>query len=268
MVSSSIVSRLTVVSSIVAAATITAFGQSAGPDISYGLFTATPVLNAPFSADATTTITERRKDGTLVEHTITGRYYRDSGGRVRVESDIAGAQPGQPTSFAIIQLKPGDRRVYALNSLTKTVDRLPRDVLEGTYDSAATFAIPVGVSDYRAHIAFSQNDPLVEDVETLGERHIEGLAAVGRRMWRFEDAGMEVTSEWWESADLKVLLSSRLSDPRIGSVLDFRLTKIRRSEPASSLFVIPDDYTVREMPPAGFVARWQRWSPRDGGRTK
>jgi hypothetical protein len=253
---------------LVVAATTAVSGQWTAPDISRGLFAATPVVNAPFSADAKTTITETRKDGTVVEHTITARYYRDSDGRVRVESDIVGAKAGQPSSFVVIQAKPGDNRVYALSPFQKSVIRLPRDVLEGTYDSAATFAIPVGVWEYRGHIAFSRVDPLVEDVESIGERHIDGLPAVGRRMWRFDDVGKEVTTEWWESPDLKVMLSARLSDPRIGSVLEFRLTNIRRREPTASLFVVPEDYTVKSGASPDASARWQHWQPRERRQAK
>jgi hypothetical protein len=258
--------RLSVVLLVVAATTV--FGQSPAPDISRGLFAATPVLNAPFSADAETTITETRTDGTIVEHAITARYYRDSEGRVRVESDIVGAKPGQPRSFTILQAKPGDNRVYALNAVKQTAIRLPRDVLEGTYDAATTFAIPIGAWEYRAHIAFSRIDPLVEDVASIGDRHIQGLAAVGRRMRRFEDAGVEVTTEWWESPELQLMLSARLSDPRVASVLEFRLTNIRRAEPPAALFVVPEHYPVRSGATPDLSARWQQWVPRARGREK
>ena len=46
-------------------------------------------MNAPFSADATTTIRQTLGDGTQIERTGTARYYRDRAGRVRVEQVIA-----------------------------------------------------------------------------------------------------------------------------------------------------------------------------------
>jgi hypothetical protein len=43
---------------------------------------------------------------------------------------------------------------------------------------------------------------------------------------------------------------SKTLDPRIGETV-FKLTDIQRGEPERSLFEVPADYTVREMP-SGF----------------
>src|SRR5688572_12363058 len=48
------------------------------------------VTNAPFSADAVTTITQVLMDGTRIEQTTTARFYRDSAGRVRSEQTVLG----------------------------------------------------------------------------------------------------------------------------------------------------------------------------------
>ena len=50
----------------------------------------TVVLDAPFSADAITTVRETLADGTQVERIGTARLYRDRAGRVRVEQTIVG----------------------------------------------------------------------------------------------------------------------------------------------------------------------------------
>jgi hypothetical protein len=54
-----------------------------------GPFTDHPVLNAPFSADAITTVRERLPGGGVREQTVTAHYSRDSQGRVRAELDTA-----------------------------------------------------------------------------------------------------------------------------------------------------------------------------------
>jgi hypothetical protein len=56
-----------------------------------GPFARPPVLDAPFSADATTTIRQTRADGNVTEWTTKARYYRDSAGRVRVDQRRASA---------------------------------------------------------------------------------------------------------------------------------------------------------------------------------
>lgn len=51
-----------------------------------------------------------------------------------------------------------------------------------------------------------------------------------------------MTDERWESAELQLLVQSRHSDSR--SVIEYRLSNIRRLEPPAHLFQLPPDYTV------------------------
>jgi hypothetical protein len=48
------------------------------------------IANAPFSADATTTVTQTLGDGTKIEQKTTAKWYRDSTGRVRREQTAIG----------------------------------------------------------------------------------------------------------------------------------------------------------------------------------
>ena len=106
--------------------------------------------------------------------------------------------------------------------------------------------------------------------EPLGTRQIEGVAATGTRRTEViptgrigNDRPIEITDERWESADLKLLIYSRFSDPRTG-VVEYRLTNIIRGEPAPDLFVVPPDYTVIE-PGAGARGRTGGPGVRSGG---
>ena len=242
------------------AASSTPYGQWTGPYTIGGPFNTTTVLNAPFSADAKTTITETRPDGTVIEHRITARHYRDSAGRVRVESDIVGQKTGQPKTFVVIHSNPADRLIYALDPLKHTYHRWPHSLAAHTYDSGSVFAIPVGLSHYRIHHAFGLHDPLTEGAsETpLGSRRIEGISAVGRRLSLVDTRGVEVAADLWESSDLKVLLYSRISDPRIG-VLEYHLTNVSRAEPPPNLFDVPPDYTELRGSAEPHSAHWSRW---------
>src|SRR6202521_2966939 len=48
------------------------------------------VLNAPFSGEGVTTVSQTLADGTRIERTTSSKFYRDSGGRVRREQTIMG----------------------------------------------------------------------------------------------------------------------------------------------------------------------------------
>lgn len=83
-------------------------------------------------------------------------------------------------------------------------------------------------------------------------RQIEGVTALGRKRTEVIAAGrigndrpIEIVDERWESAELKLVVQSRHSDPRTG-VVDYRLVNISRSEPSPDLFVVPADYTIVE----------------------
>jgi hypothetical protein len=100
-----------------------------------------------------------------------------------------------------------------------------------------------------------QASPDSDAIKTdLGTQTIEGVAARGTQLTRTIPAGtigneqpITITTETWYSPDLKVLVMSKTKDPRMGETT-YRLTNIQRSEPAASLFQVPDDYTVKDQP--------------------
>ena len=53
-----------------------------------------------------------------------------------------------------------------------------------------------------------------------------------------------MTSESWYSPELQVTVYSRYSDPRQGESI-YRLTHLKRAEPAADLFKTPEGYEVR-----------------------
>ena len=54
-------------------------------------------------------------------------------------------------------------------------------------------------------------------------------------------------TEVWTSPDLKIIVSSKRSDPRMGEQT-FKLTNITRADPDPSLFTVPADFKVIEGP--------------------
>jgi hypothetical protein len=97
--------------------------------------------------------------------------------------------------------------------------------------------------------------PDVRAIEVqLGTRRIEGLKAIGRRTTAVipvnrvgNDQPITITDERWESPELRLVVSSRFSDPRTG-VVEYRLTRIDRGEPRADLFTVPADYTIIAAP--------------------
>jgi hypothetical protein len=62
---------------------------------------------------------------------------------------------------------------------------------------------------------------------------------------------IQVVTERWSSPELKIVLESRRSDPRLGDVT-YRVTSLVRGEPDAALFAIPADYTIVERPARPF----------------
>jgi hypothetical protein len=86
----------------------------------------------------------------------------------------------------------------------------------------------------------------------LGTKEFDGVKAEGRSTVWTIPAGqignrnpINVTSETWYSTDLQVTVYSRHNDPRTGETV-YRLTGIKRAEPAAALFKVPEEYKLRD----------------------
>jgi hypothetical protein len=230
------------------------------------------IANAPFSADATTIVTQTLGDGTKIEQRTTGRLYRDSTGRVRREQTVIGLDrlnpATQPQTTITFDSVPGDQAPYSLNPANKTARRGGRRVqwLTGASAGRGAFATPTGQLEIalidvlnnanRTFRAGAQAGPVPSDIkpteESLGTRQVEGVKATGRRSTTVIPAGrigndraIQIVEEQWDSPELNMVMSSRFSDPRTG-VVEYRLTNVSRTEPRADLFIVPSDFTVIE----------------------
>lgn len=218
------------------------------------------ITDAPFSADATTTVTQVLGDGTRIEQTTSARFFRDRAGRVRREQTILGLGPlhdGGHMQTITIDPDPGDGTAYTLDPATRTARRVPRIAVPLAGNMTLAFQSGGGAlvvhtrSDGRAIGGPGAGTP---SEEILGARQFEGVRALGRKTTSViptgqigNDRPIEITDERWESPELRMLLYSRNSDPRTG-VVEYRLTNINRSEPPADLFMIPNDYTLIQPP--------------------
>jgi len=90
--------------------------------------------------------------------------------------------------------------------------------------------------------------------EDLGSQTMEGVLVTGTRTTHTIPAGqigneqpLDIVTEVWFSPDLKTVVYSKRSDPRIGEQT-FRLANIVRAEPDPSLFTVPPDFRVVDGP--------------------
>ena len=220
------------------------------------------VAGAPYTAEAITEHIQTLADGNRIHQTITSEVARDSQGRVRREESL----PGPANAPHLIMIDDPVAGVHwTLNPANKTAFKLPvKHVMTSTMNPAGasersltvasegggpiTIAFPDGVPFKDGNGA---NDAVKTD---LGTQTIEGVSAQGTRMTHTIAAGqmgndqpLVITTETWMSPDLKVLVMSKTSDPRMGDTT-YRLTNILRAEPDPALFQVPSDYTIQDKP--------------------
>jgi hypothetical protein len=110
---------------------------------------------------------------------------------------------------------------------------------------------PMQTMTFHKLLAEAQGQATTED---LGTQTMEGVIVNGVRTTRTiptgqigNDKPIVIVTEVWTSPDLKTIISSKRSDPRMGEQT-FRLTNLVRGEPDASLFSIPPDFKLMEGP--------------------
>jgi hypothetical protein len=118
------------------------------------------------------------------------------------------------------------------------------------FTPAERIALPGGLV-FQGDGKAATNAPNVK-TEQLGKRIIEGVEAEGTRTTVTIPAGqignelpLDTVSERWYSNELKTVVLTTRKDPRSGET-SYRLTNLRRGEPARQLFEVPGDFKVTE----------------------
>jgi TonB family protein len=101
---------------------------------------------------------------------------------------------------------------------------------------------------------FNSQIKMESKTEPLGNQTIEGIEAEGSRTINTIPAGaignerpIEIVYERWYSPELQMVILTRSVDPRLGETTQ-RLVNVTRSEPDSSLFQVPSDFTIEATP--------------------
>jgi hypothetical protein len=241
------------------------------------------VKGAPYSAQAVTEVTQTLADGNRIVRKSTASVYRDSEGRTRRDQMLGSIGPfaaagDPPQTFFINDPVAGFN--YVLDPRTHTARKLPlprierisgdkhefnieRKVIQGgpeggaagvaTHGPGARVTIFEKREEGLGPLRTSKEGPKPKK-ESLGKQTIEGVEAEGTRITLTIPAGdigneraIQIVTERWYSPELQTVVLSKNNDPFMGESV-YRLTNISRNEPARSLFEIPADYKIKDVP--------------------
>jgi hypothetical protein len=213
------------------------------------------VKDQPYQAQAITEIKQALADGSHTDQTATATVARDSEGR----------------TAQIQKLDNGTAATTIFDPVTKTHIDFTSDTkvahvitLPNTSPTGANLAVVRGFSETAARPASGAVDAfflqdrtaqkLNATTESLGTKTIEGIQVTGTRSTSTIPAGtigndkdITISHEAWHSAELKLDLLNIQNDPRFCQTT-YSLTNLQRGEPDASLFQVPPDYKVEEIP--------------------
>jgi hypothetical protein len=238
-----------------------------------------PVVGAPYSATITNESFQTLADGNRIVQTSTGSTARDSQGRTRQDTALPaiGNLSAASTPHLIFIHDPVAQTSYTLNPAEKTAQKVPALPRlpggTGGWVAGAVVnmrvegngaplpppdAMPVTTMAPGPGVFFEKHlnieEPDQANSEDLGSQIMEGVVVKGVRTTHTIPAGqigndrpITIVTEVWTSPDLKTVVYSKRSDPRMGEQT-FRLTNIARAEPNPSLFTVPADFKIVDGP--------------------
>jgi hypothetical protein len=197
------------------------------------------VKGAPYTADVSTEFTQVLGDGNRIHQVTSERMYRDSEGRTRRETSLAGlSSPGGSGVPLAFVNDPVAGTSFALDLTNRTVTRMPWRQPPPSGSTAR---------NQRPRLA----NPNLK-TESLGRQTIAGVVADGTRITQTIPAGqigntlpIQVVTERWYSPELQAVILQKRSDPRSGESIS-QWANIIRAEPPSTLFAVPADFQASQ----------------------
>jgi hypothetical protein len=197
----------------------------------------TPVANAPFSAVINVERTIINNDGSVMQFKNVRHIGRDSQGRVHNESrePVPASSTKTPQLLHIHLYDPQTRISTDIDPGRHVYWTVVLNHPPATEPPSLRFSAPDGQAP--------PNEFAKE--EDLGTREIEGVSAHGiRQTQSIPDSGgkeIVVTDEYWYSADLRINLLIKHTDPRSGNKT-MTVNEITRTEPDRAFFEVPEGY--------------------------
>ena len=229
------------------------------------------VQGAPYSATITNESVQTLADGNHIVQSSTGTTARDSQGRSRQDAPLPmiGNLSAANAPPIVFLMDPVAQVSYTLNLTDKTAQKLsmssgggaagatagPTRIFTAQFGSVSAAGSasppPPPMAVMKSLGPEEQAEVITED---LGTQTMEGLLVSGVRTTRTIPAGeignekpISIVTEVWTSPDLKTIVYSKRSDPRMGEQT-FKLTNVVRAEPEASLFTVPADFKVVDGP--------------------
>jgi hypothetical protein len=229
-----------------------------------------PVQGAPYSAAITNESVQTLADGNRIVESSTGTTARDSQGRTRQDAALPpiGNLSATNAPHIVFIVDPVAHVSYTLNLTDKTAQKMsmpspPSGASPSTASGRQVFVTqfgdapgpdvppPPAVAMIKSLGAEEHAEVTTED---LGTQTMEGLLVTGTRTTRTIPAGeignekpISIVTEVWTSPDLKTIVYSKRTDPRMGEQT-FKLTNVVRGEPDASLFTVPADFKLADGP--------------------
>ena len=223
------------------------------------------VTGAPYSGEQVQERMETSSDGSRITRSLGSvKMYRDSEGRTRTE---------RPQAIEIEDPVAGLR--FTLDARTKTARRVAvtrEQMISGDQSgtllalsagNTITFSTPVAGSSVSVTLtvipASDAGKPQPQlATEDLGTLKMEGVLVEGSRQTLTIPAGAQgndrpitTVTDTWTSPELKIVMLSKVTDPRTGETT-VQMTHLSRSEPTLTLFQPPPDYKIMEASAQNF----------------
>jgi hypothetical protein len=201
----------------------------------------TPIPNAPFTGVINVQRSVVHGDGSVQDFRTVREIGRDSRGRIfnQYRTMLPASDTSTPQVIQVLLYDPQTRTSTTLFTQRRvfrsgTVNRPPETQPPALLDASTTGnSIP-------------RNEFTKE--EDLGTRQMEGVPVHGVRETQTipaekSNTGKEIVTidEYWYSADLRINMLVKHSDPRTGAIT-MTVIQVKRSEPDPALLEIPEGY--------------------------
>jgi hypothetical protein len=197
-----------------------------------------PVAGAPLSVEIVEERTTKLANGTSKTEVLTSKIYRDGAGRMRTETEVAGAN-GESMVIVSLLNRP-DGFMAILVPAEKGGGRLP---LSKKQQSEGGFGFPA------TGPLITESGKKTSKSESLGKQTIEGIEFKGTRTTTAVDGQPLIVGieDQWASGELGLCGLMKSSGPDLE--ITAKIRNLDRHEPDPTLFTPPPDYNIRDLNP-------------------